>query len=78
MSGGVEIGEGAIVRNSVILSDVRVESGATVDYSIIDSESVIGSGVVVGDPNAGKDSITVIAKGSFLSASEEKNGGERA
>lgn len=78
LSGGVEIAEGATVRNSVILSDVSIEAGATVDYSIIDSESVIGSGVSVGSSDAGKEHITVIAKGSVLVAAETKRGGDKA
>ncbi len=64
LSGGVIVEEGAVVRNSVIMEDVRICSGATVDYAIIDSESVILPGVKVGEENAGKDTIRVIAKGS--------------
>lgn len=64
LSGGVIVEPGAIVRNSVIMEDVRICRGATVDYAIIDSDSVVESGAHVGDPGADKNSIKVIAKGS--------------
>ena len=74
ISGGVEIAPDAYVSDSVILADVKIESGARVCYSIIDSESVIGAGVKVGKPDAGKDDITVVAKYSVLT--ENTNSGE--
>ena len=75
ISGGVEIARDAYVSNSVILADVKIESGARVCYSIVDSESVIGAGVTVGKEDAGKGDITVVAKGSQLSASENNGKG---
>jgi glucose-1-phosphate adenylyltransferase len=71
LSGGVVIEEGAIVRDSVIMDDVVIKSGACVYTAIIDSDSVISPGVTVGTPNAGKDNITVIAKGSVVTASAD-------
>ena len=62
ISCGVVVERGATVRNSVIMEDVVICAGATVDYAIIDSGAKIGSGVVVGRPDAGKDDITLIAK----------------
>ena len=56
--------EGAVVRDSVIMEDVRICEGACVDYAIIDSETVVCAGARVGEENAGKDAIKVIAKGS--------------
>ena len=70
ISGGVEIARDAYVANSVILADVKIESGARVCYSIVDSESVIGAGATVGREDAGKSDITVVAKGSHISASD--------
>ncbi len=46
---GVVVAEGAVVRDSILLSATVVEPGAVVDRCIIDKEVVIGSGAVVGD-----------------------------
>ena len=68
LSGGVVIEEGATVKDSVIMEDVVIKSGASVYTAIIDSDSVISSGATVGSEGAGKDNITVIAKGSLVTA----------
>jgi glucose-1-phosphate adenylyltransferase len=49
LSPGVYVAEGAIVRDSVILSDTRIEAGAVVDRCIIDKYVHIGAGARVGD-----------------------------
>lgn len=72
ISGGVVIGKDAVVCDSVIMDDVVIEPGAKVYYAIVDSESVIRSGVTVGRPDAGKDHITVIAKGSDVTKNVEE------
>ena len=41
--------KGAIVRDSVIMSNVVIKSGAVVDYTIIDHDTVIGKDAEVGD-----------------------------
>lgn len=66
LSGGVVVEEGAVVRDSVIMEDVVIKSGAKVFTSIVDSDSVINEGATVGCENAGKDKITVIAKGTDI------------
>ncbi len=66
LSGGVVVEEGAVVRDSVIMEDVVIKSGAKVFTSIVDSDSVINEGATVGCENAGKDKITVIAKGADI------------
>ena len=71
VSGGAVIGRDAEVCDSVIMDDVVIEPGAKVYYSIVDSDSVIRSGVTVGVKDAGKDRITVIAKGSDVTENEE-------
>ena len=73
LSGGVIIGEGAIVRDSVIMEDVIVAPGASVYSSIVDTDAEILTGVTVGTPNAGKDNITVIAKGTKVSEDNKVN-----
>ena len=68
LSGGVIIEEGAIVKDSVIMDDVVVSKGAAVYTSIIDQDSVIAPGVTVGICGADKESVTVVAKGSSITA----------
>lgn len=67
LSGGVIIKEGARVSNSVIMDDVIIEEGASVSYAIVDSDTVIKKATAVGIIDAGKENITVIAKGSVIS-----------
>ena len=67
LSGGVVIEPGAIVKDSVIMSDVVVKKGARVYSSIVDSEALIEEGAVVGEENAEKSNISVIAKGRVVS-----------
>ncbi len=79
LSSGVEIARGAEVHDSVIMADVRIEAGAKVYYSIVDSDAVIEPGVTVGEPDAGKEHITVIAKGTNVSEdTSERKGGAKA
>ena len=66
LSGGVIVEEGAIVRDSIIMEDVTIKANAKVYTSIIDSDALVGNGATVGTENAGKDKITVIAKGTEI------------
>ena len=68
LSGGVIVEEGAIVKDSIIMDDVVVSKNAAVYTSIVDQETMIVPGVTVGVCGAGKDSVTVIAKGSNVTA----------
>lgn len=68
LSGGVVVEEGAIVKDSIIMDDVVISKNASVYTSIVDQETVIAPGVTVGIYGAGKDSVTVIAKGSNVTA----------
>ncbi len=66
LSGGVVIEEGAEVYDSVIMEDVKICKGARVYTSIVDSEATIAKKCVVGIKGAGKNDITVIAKGTSM------------
>ena len=66
LSGGVIIEEGAVVMDSVIMEDVVIGKDARIYTSIIDSDTVVESGAVVGKENAGKDEIALIASGSVI------------
>ena len=50
LSYGTYIGEGAVVRDSIILPYSRVEAGAVVEYSIVGQEACIGAGARIGEP----------------------------
>lgn len=61
LSDGVVIEPGAVVRNSVIMSDTRICAGASVDFSMIDSGVTVGADCVIGKEEKGD--ITVIGCG---------------
>ena len=60
LGAGVKVKAGASVIDSVILDDVVIESGACVNYSIIDGNTVIGKDCVVGAPKESAKDITVV------------------
>ncbi len=49
LSPGVRVGVGAVVRDSIVMFDSVIRSGAVVDRSILDKEVVVGQGALVGD-----------------------------
>ncbi|HEX7948789.1 MAG TPA: glucose-1-phosphate adenylyltransferase [Candidatus Limnocylindrales bacterium] len=49
LSPGVRVGVGAVVRDSIVMFDSVIRSGAVVDRAILDKEVVIGPGAIVGD-----------------------------
>ncbi len=50
---GVVVEQDAVVRDSVVLQDCVIKSGATVDYSILDMEVTVENGGRVGDRFSG-------------------------
>ena len=66
LSDGVIVESGATVRNSVIMSNCRICPDSVVDYSILDSGTVIGNGAIVGKDN--KKAITVTGCGACIPA----------
>ena len=65
---GVKILEGAVVRDSVIMSRVTIGKDAVVDYSILDEGVVVGNGASVGKPRSEAEGITVIGSGVVVPA----------
>ena len=65
LSPGVIVEKGAVVRDSVIMSDVRIMEYSSVDFTICDSCSVIGKGCRIGSHEKTKE-ITVIAEGEHI------------
>jgi glucose-1-phosphate adenylyltransferase len=49
LSPGVRVDVGAVVRDSIVMFDSVIRSGAVIDRAILDKEVVVGSGAIVGD-----------------------------
>jgi glucose-1-phosphate adenylyltransferase len=74
LSPGVQIGRGAVVRDSIVMFDSVVADGAVVDRSIIDKDCFIGPGATVGsgddlrpnrrEPERLYAGITLVGKGA--------------
>ena len=60
LSNGVTVEKGAVVKDSVIMSNTVIKSGAVVKYSIIDSDCVISENVIVGEEKETAKGIAVI------------------
>lgn len=75
---GVVVAEGAVVRDSVILTDCVIEAGATVRRSILDKDVVVGANTIVGNgddntantlsPDIVNTGLTVVGRRSRLPA----------
>jgi glucose-1-phosphate adenylyltransferase len=77
LSPGVQVDMGAVVRDSIIMFDCVIRSGAVVDRAILDKEVVVGQGAIVGDgpdfdrpnkkePNRLNTGITVVGKRAVI------------
>ena len=65
LSPGVRVARGAVVRNSIVLTDCDIRAGAVVDRGIIDKQTVVGENAHVGhgadySPNPLGDLVTGI------------------
>jgi glucose-1-phosphate adenylyltransferase len=49
LSPGVRVDVGAVVRDSIVMFDSVIRSGAVIDRAILDKEVVVGQGAIVGD-----------------------------
>ncbi|MBR2901071.1 MAG: glucose-1-phosphate adenylyltransferase [Clostridia bacterium] len=63
LSAGVVVERGAVVRDSVILGNVVLRADSTVDYSVIDADTVVGKGASVGKEIALSKGITLVGGG---------------
>jgi glucose-1-phosphate adenylyltransferase len=74
LGSGVYVGEGAVVEDSVIMENVRIEAGARVRYSILDAGVTVGENATVGEYKMSASDIAVvgadvkIAQGSVVPA----------
>jgi glucose-1-phosphate adenylyltransferase len=49
LSPGVRVDVGAVVRDSIVMFDSVIRSGAVIDRAILDKEVVVGPGAIIGD-----------------------------
>jgi glucose-1-phosphate adenylyltransferase len=78
LSPGVYVAPGAIVRDSIILTDTQVSAGAVVDRAIVDKNVIIGEEARVGEgddntpnrelPNLLNTGLTLVGKGAEIPA----------
>ncbi|HEY8846373.1 MAG TPA: sugar phosphate nucleotidyltransferase, partial [Candidatus Limnocylindrales bacterium] len=77
LSPGVRVDVGAVVRDSIVMFDSVIRSGAVVDRAILDKEVVVGPGAIVGDgpdfdtpnkqePGRLNSGITVVGKRAII------------
>jgi glucose-1-phosphate adenylyltransferase len=77
LSPGVRVDVGAVVRDSIVMFDCVIRSGAVVDRAILDKEVVVGQGAIVGfgpdfdtpnrqEPGRLSTGITVVGKRSVI------------
>ncbi|MGH2477479.1 MAG: glucose-1-phosphate adenylyltransferase family protein, partial [Candidatus Limnocylindrales bacterium] len=77
LSPGVRVDVGAVVRDSIVMFDSVIRSGAVIDKSILDKEVVVGQGAIVGigpdndrpnrkEPERLNTGITVVGKRAVI------------
>ena len=71
LSAGVVVERGAVVRDSVILGNVTLKADSVVDYSIIDSDTVVGKGATVGKAMGVSEGITLVGGGLNIPSGAE-------
>ena len=63
---GVVVKNGAVVKDSVILSETQIGENAVVEYSIIDEKVTIGAGAQIGKPKEESKGISVIGRSTVI------------
>ncbi len=57
---GVRVGKNAVVIDSVIMANVTIEEGATIQYAILDENVTVGKNATVGEPRETASDVAVI------------------
>ncbi len=60
LSNGVVVEPGAVVKDSIIMANTCIKKGAEINYSIIDTEVVVGENCRIGAPRADNVKITLV------------------
>ena len=71
ISEAVRIEKDAVVKDSVIMSGTVIKQGATVEYSIIDEDTLICENCCVGADKKKVKDVTVIGAGSVIDSDAE-------
>jgi len=66
LSVGVIVEEGAVVRDCVIMEDVRICKNAVVDYAILDEGTIVGESAVAGELRKDGGKLKVYARGTVI------------
>jgi len=66
LSANVTVEAGAVVKDAVIMQGTTVKKNASILYSIIDEEAVIGENAVVGNDKENASEVTVIGMGAEI------------
>ena len=74
LSNGVVVERGAIVKDCVIMSGAKICAGAKVEYAIIDSDTVVGAGSVLGEAKE-TAKLLVLGSGMNVPAGTKLEGG---
>ena len=64
LSVGVIVEEGAVVKDSVIMEHARIGKSATVNYSILDEETIVTEYAVAGEPRENGGKLNVYSPGT--------------
>ncbi|MBP2644508.1 MAG: glucose-phosphate adenylyltransferase, partial [Firmicutes bacterium] len=70
---GIYVGEGAVIKDSVVLPGAKICSGAIVERAIIGQSAVIGAGCKIGD--SARSEITVVANQVIVTENTVISGG---
>jgi glucose-1-phosphate adenylyltransferase len=69
---GVHVGEGSLIKDSVIMPNVKIGKNVTVYRAIIGDGSVLEDGCIVGDPTAPNAPITLIGENETITCNIQK------
>jgi len=66
LSVGVVVEEGAVVKDSVVMENARICKDATVNYSILDEETIVSEGSIAGEPRDDGGKLNVYTRGTVF------------
>ena len=66
LSVGVIVEEGAVVRDCVIMENARICKNASIDYAILDENTIVREGAKAGVPRDGGGKLSVFSRGSII------------
>ena len=76
LSSNVTVEEGAVVADSVIMSDTVIKRNATVCYSIVDENVTVQQGAAVGEHRSDAKGITVLGRNITVAANAKVESGK--